>query len=218
MKPFVHVESIAACLDEDSVDTDIIFPARFLLLMDKVGLAKYAFHERRHAEGAESPFILDTPPFDAAQIFVGGKNFGTGSSREQAVWALADFGIRCVIAESFGEIFYSNCFKNGILPVVMSGEELTAIRSEARRGRSLVVDLPSRQVRLPEGRAISFDIESHRKDALLSGLDEIGSILRYDGQEIGAFEAQQKSRAPWLYLRPSQMAHFNDLEPEKALE
>lgn len=218
MKPFTKVESVAAYLDEDAVDTDIIFPARFLLLLDKVGLAKHAFNERRSRQSGGEPFVLDRPPFDKAEIFVAAKNFGTGSSREQAVWAMADFGIRCIIAESFGEIFYANCFKNGVLPVVLSGEELKAIRLAAGREEPIEVDLMAQTICLADGTAFPFDIDPYRKEALLSGLDEIGSILRDDGEDIRRFEQQQQQASPWLYLTQQQLAFFNDLEPEKALE
>jgi 3-isopropylmalate/(R)-2-methylmalate dehydratase small subunit len=218
MKAFTTISSVAAYLDEEAVDTDIIFPARFLLLLDKVGLAKHAFNERRRGPAAKEPFILDRPPFDKAEIFVAAKDFGTGSSREQAVWALADFGIRCIIAESFGEIFHANCFKNGVLPIVKSGEELEAIRKVARSEKRITIDLVKQAISLEDGQDIAFDIDAYRKEALLSGLDEIGSILRDDGDDIGRFEAEQRKLSPWLYLQPRQLAFFNDLEPEKALE
>lgn len=218
MKPFITVSSVAAYLDEDAVDTDIIFPARFLLLLDKVGLAKHAFNERRRGPSGKEPFILDRPPFDKAEIFVAAKDFGTGSSREQAVWALADFGIRCIIAESFGEIFHANCFKNGVLPIIKSGDELAAIREAAGNEETISVDLVAQTISLAGGREIAFDIDAYRKEALLSGLDEIGSILRDDGEDIRRFEAEQGRLSPWLYLQPQQLAFFNDLEPEKALE
>ena len=217
MKPFTTIHSVAAYLDEDEVDTDIIFPARFLLLLDKVGLGKHAFNERRHAKAGTAPFILDTPPYDAAQIFVAGKNFGTGSSREQAVWTLADFGIRCVIAPSFGEIFYANCFKNGVLPILKSGPELQAIRAAAGEGQALTVDLDAQTIALPCGKVMSFAIDPYRRHALQNGLDEIGLILADDRDDIEAFEARQRRESPWLYLTGTQLDYFDDLEKEKAL-
>jgi len=216
VKPFTRITSVAAFLDEDAVDTDIIFPARFLLLLDKVGLGKHAFHERRHKPSGEK-FILDTPPYDRAQIFVAQKNFGTGSSREQAVWALVDFGIRCVIAESFGEIFFANCYKNGVLPIVASGEKLAAIRRAAGEAQEITVDLPSQTIQLADGTAISFDIDPYRKNALLNGLDDIGMILADDIEDIRAFEERQRRESPWLYLGADKLSHFDDLEKENAL-
>ncbi|WP_428928945.1 3-isopropylmalate dehydratase small subunit [Marinibacterium sp. SX1] len=214
MKPFDHVTSVAAWLDEDAIDTDIIFPARFLLLLDKDGLGKHAFHERRNDPARETPFVLDRPPFDTAQILVAAKDFGTGSSREQAVWALADFGLRCVIAETFGEIFYANCFKNGVLPIRLPAGPLATLRAAAQREEELTIDLPAQQIRLADGTVMAFDVEPYRKDALLNGLDEIGAIQRDDGADITAFENNQKRRAPWLYLTPGQLSHFDDLGEE----
>lgn len=217
MKPFTIIESVAAYIDEDAVDTDIIFPARFLLLLDKTGLGKHAFHERRHGKVGATPFILDTPPFDRAQILVARDNFGTGSSREQAVWCLVDFGIRCVIAASFGEIFFANCFKNGVLPIVKSGSELKVIRDAAGNGETLVIDLNAQTITLGNGVSFGFDIEAYRKHALLNGLDEIGLILAEDSTDIDAFEARQRKSDPWLYLSDEQLRHFDDLERERAL-
>jgi 3-isopropylmalate/(R)-2-methylmalate dehydratase small subunit len=217
MKPFTTIESVAAYIDEDAVDTDIIFPARFLLLLDKTGLGKHAFHERRHAKAGVPPFILDTPPFDRTQILVARENFGTGSSREQAVWCLADFGIRCVIAASFGEIFFANCFKNGVLPIVKSGSELKAIREAAGSGETLVIDLNAQTITLSNGASFGFDIEAYCKHALLNGLDEIGLTLAEDSVDIDAFETRQRQSDPWLYLSGEQLRHFDDLERERAL-
>lgn len=218
MKPFTTIESVAAFIDEDAIDTDIIFPARFLLLLDKAGLAKHAFHERRHAPALKQPFILDRAPFTAAEILVARKNFGTGSSREQAVWCLADFGIRCIIAESFGEIFFANCFKNGVLPIVKSGEELKAIRTAAGEEQKIAIDLVDRTIRFQDGRVMAFEVDDYRRDALLNGLDEIGSILRDDGDDIVRFEERQRGRSPWLHLDPQKLSTFADLGKEKILD
>ena len=218
MKPFSQVTSVAAYLDEDAVDTDIIFPARFLLLLDKAGLGKHVFHERRHNATPNRKFILDVAPYDRARIFVARRDFGTGSSREQAVWALVDFGIRCVIAESFGEIFYANCFKNGVLPIVKSGADLAAIRRAAGEGQEITVDLPSETIVLHDGVEIAFDIDPYRKHALLEGLDEIGTILSQDSREIEEFEARQRQESPWFYLDREALSTFDDLEKENALE
>jgi 3-isopropylmalate/(R)-2-methylmalate dehydratase small subunit len=209
MEKFTTLTSIAAPFLETHIDTDIIFPARFLLLPDKKGLGEHLFHERRHAG---TPFVLDTPPFDKAQILVTGKNFGTGSSREQAVWALADFGIRCVIGPSFGEIFFANCFKNGVLPIVLAPETHARVADEAAAAKPLTIDLQAQEIRLCDGDAVPFDIEPYRKRLLLLGLDEIGAILSDDLSQIEAFEARQRSEKPWLHLTRAQLAHFSDLE------
>jgi 3-isopropylmalate/(R)-2-methylmalate dehydratase small subunit len=200
MEKFSTLESVAAPLPEADIDTDIIFPARFLLLLDKTGLGKHLFHERRLHEGQKTDFVLNQAPFDAAKIIVADANFGCGSSREQAVWALADFGIRCIIAPSFGEIFYSNCFKNGVLPIVMTGETHANIMSAARSGQPFTVDLERQTVTLPNGPAIHFDIDPYRKRALMLGLDEIGGILADDVDDITAFETRHRKAQPWLFL------------------
>lgn len=199
MQPFTRLESVAAPLPEADIDTDVIFPARFLLLLDKAGLGKHAFHERRHGrDGKPTDFVLNRPPFDRAQILVTGANFGSGSSREQAVWTLFDFGIRCVIAPSFGEIFYSNCFKNGVLPIVLTGDAHARVMAAAESEAAIAIDLEAQTVTLPDATALPFDIDPYRKRSLLLGLDEIGAILADDADEIAAFEAAQRKAAPWL--------------------
>ena len=215
MKPFRSIRSVAAVLEEDDVDTDIIFPARFLLLLDKAGLGRHVFHERRQPRAGEPRFVLDTPPFDRAQILIAGRNFGSGSSREQAVWALADFGIRCVIAPSFGEIFYGNCFKNGVLPIRLA--ETQSLRERAARGEEIEVNLETLTILCGNSLSIPFETESFRREALLEGLDEIGAILTADGDAIRAFEAGQRQSRPWLHLGRDKLAHFDDLDEEKAL-
>lgn len=200
MKSFTTLTGIAAPLPEADIDTDIIFPARFLLLLDREGLGRHLFHERRHSPSALQEFILSRTPFDNAEILVSGCNFGCGSSREHAVWALADFGIRCVIAPSFGEIFYANCFRNGVLPIVLPAGTHSEVMNAAAAGAPFTVDLQTQTIRLPDGSKIAFDIDTHRRRALLLGLDEIGAILVEDSMEIGTFEARQKSRTPWLHL------------------
>lgn len=207
MTPFTRLTAIAAPFPEAQIDTDVIFPARFLLLLDKTGLGRHLFHERR----AKGGFVLDTPPWDKAQILVTGPDFGTGSSREQAVWALVDFGIRCVIGPSFGEIFFANCFRNGVLPVVLTGDPWHRVLAEAEAGRPVTIDLPAQDVRLADGSAIPFAVEADRKRALLEGLDEIGVILKDDLATIEAFEARHRAARPWLFLTPGQRAHFDDI-------
>lgn len=201
MEKFDRIKSVAAPLAEADVDTDIIFPARFLLLLDKAGLGKHLFHERRHRpDGSTTDFVLNQPPYDEAKILVADSNFGSGSSREQAVWALSDFGIRCIIAPSFGEIFYNNCFKNGVLPIVVTPEQHAQIMAAARSGGDFAVDLEAQTIMLPNGPAMPFDIDPYRRRALLLGLDEIGSILADDADDIAAFEAKRRREAPWLQL------------------
>ncbi|KKC31434.1 3-isopropylmalate dehydratase small subunit [Devosia psychrophila] len=211
MDKFVTLTSVAAPLPEADVDTDIIFPARFLLLLDKVGLGKHLFHERRHAPGgAATDFVLNTAPFDEAKILVADANFGSGSSREQAVWALSDFGIRCVIAPSFGEIFYSNCFKNGVLPIVLTGEAHRNAMSAAASGQLFVVDLERQTVTFPNGPATRFEIDPYRRRALMLGLDEIGGILAEDADDIAAFEIRHRASQPWLFLDDGRLDRLFD--------
>jgi len=197
MKKLTKLRSVAAPLFENAIDTDVIFPARFLLLLDRDGLGKYAFNERRR--GAE-PFVLDTPPYDSAEILVTGENFGTGSSREQAVWALADMGIRCVIARSFGEIFFANCFKNGMLPIQLEGRDMAAIEQAAKSAVPITVDLEHQNIELADGTVIAFDLEPHRKRSLMAGLDEVGMILAEEADAIDAYEAARAKSAPWLSI------------------
>jgi 3-isopropylmalate/(R)-2-methylmalate dehydratase small subunit len=207
MQKFTVLTSVAAPLPETHLDTDVIFPARFLLLPDKKGLGEQLFNERRTNRTGEGPrFVLDTPPFDKAQILVTGRAFGTGSSREQAVWALADFGIRCVISPSFGEIFFANCVKNGVLAIVLEEATHDTVMKEAQSGRPITVDLEAAQIRFADGTQIGFDIDPHRKRTLLQGLDEIGLILADDSAEIIAFEARQRAEKPWLYITEEQVA------------
>ena len=215
MRKFTTLTSVAAPLPETHIDTDIIFPARFLLLPDKKGLGDKLFNERRQNRSGDGPrFILDTPPFDTAEILVTGRNFGTGSSREQAVWALADFGIRAVVAPSFGEIFFANCFKNGVLPIVLDEGSHERVMARASAAAPLTIDLQAQTVDLGDGAPIGFDIEPYRKRSLLLGLDEIGMILADDAVDITAFEARQRASQPWLHLTADQLAFFSDLGEE----
>jgi 3-isopropylmalate/(R)-2-methylmalate dehydratase small subunit len=205
MQKFTTLTSVAAPLPEADLDTDVIFPARFLLLLDKAGIGKHLFHERRYREGRLTDFVLNTPPYDHAQILVAGANFGSGSSREHAVWALADFGIRCVIALSFGEIFYANCFKNGVLAILLAGHEHVRVMDVARAAGTLVVDLESQAISLSDGSTIAFEIDDYKRRSLLLGLDEIGSILADDADDIAAFEHRQRSQFPWLELEDGRL-------------
>ncbi|MGZ5925293.1 MAG: 3-isopropylmalate dehydratase small subunit [Rhizomicrobium sp.] len=201
MEAFTSVTSVAAPMPQPNIDTDIIFPARFLLVTAKKGLGQYAFFEWRYdPSGAElQSFVLNREPFRRAQIIVAGDNFGCGSSREQAPWALRDLGIRCVISTSFGEIFYSNCFKNGILPVVVTEAELVALREQALAEKNITVDLRNQTVRYQGDRCIAFVVEPWRREALLNGWDEIGIILNQQAAGIDIFETRQRAAKPWLY-------------------
>lgn len=207
MRRFTTLAAIAAPLPEADIDTDVIFPARFLLHAEKEGLGRFLFHERRAAKApGGGDFVLNVPPFDRAEILVTGANFGSGSSREQAVWALADFGFRCVIAPSFGEIFHNNCFRNGLLPIVLDEAAHGRVMRAAAAARPLAVDLESELLTLPDGEAIGFTVDRFGRRALLEGLDEIGLILAEDSASIAAFEARQRREAPWLDLGDGRLA------------
>ena len=201
MDSFVSLTSVAAPLPDADINTDVIFPARFLLLLNRQGLGEHLFHERRKLAAPER-FVLDRSPFDKARILVAGRNFGCGSSREQAVWALADFGIRCVIAPSFGEIFFANCFRNGVLAVRLAEDLHRRVMSAALAEVPLTVDLDSQMIRLAHGESVAFRVDPHRRRALLLGLDQIGSILADDMSDIEDFERRHQAAAPWLHLTP----------------
>jgi 3-isopropylmalate/(R)-2-methylmalate dehydratase small subunit len=201
IQPFETLSATAASLPEDNVDTDIIFPARFLLLMDRDGLGRHLFHDRRFAsDGSEiEGFVLNRRQFRDARILVTGANFGCGSSREQAVWALLGFGIRCVIAPGFGEIFHGNCFRNGVLPVMLPEATVAALAIDSAGGKRFDVDLHAKTV-VVEGRdTIAFDVTEEQRLALINGWDETALILNAYGARIDAFEQSQRVVQPWLY-------------------
>jgi 3-isopropylmalate dehydratase small subunit len=198
MDPFATLSAPVAHLPEPDVDTDIIFPARFLLITEKIGLGRYAFFERRYRNGVErDDFPLRAGPAGPAGILVAGANFGCGSSREQAVWALADLGLRCIIATSFGEIFQSNCYKNGLLPIVLPAAAWSSLRASTR----LTVDLRQCRIIDAEGGTIAFEIPAWRRDALLNGWDEVLTLLNTRADTITAFETSRRAAAPWLFAR-----------------
>ncbi len=201
MTPFTRLQSVAAPMPDADIDTDIIFPARFLVLTQKAGLGPYAFYEKRFDEqGRERPdFVLHRPRWRGAAILVAGPNFGCGSSREQAPWALADLGLRCIIAPGFGEIFQANCLNNGMLPIRLAPPEHARVLAAAQAGAQLTVDLPSCSITLHEGAPIRFEIAERARQALLEGRDEIERIRQQAGEQIAAFEAAQRQRQPWLY-------------------
>jgi 3-isopropylmalate/(R)-2-methylmalate dehydratase small subunit len=201
MDKFTTLTGVAAPLPLINVDTDMIIPKQFLKTIKRTGLGKNLFDEMRYgADGAENPdFVLNRPAYRKAVILVTGDNFGCGSSREHAPWALLDFGIRCVIAPSFADIFYNNCFKNGILPVKLPQEDVDKLMDDAGRGANaiLTVDLEAQTITGPDGGSISFEIDPFLKRCLLEGLDDIGLTLE-KGDAIDAFEKRRAQAAPWL--------------------
>jgi 3-isopropylmalate/(R)-2-methylmalate dehydratase small subunit len=201
MEPFKTLSGVAAPLPMVNVDTDMIIPKQFLKTLVRTGLGKSLFFEQRYQEdGSEKPdFVLNKPAYRKAQILVGGANFGCGSSREHAPWALLDFGIRCMIAPSFADIFYNNCFKNGILPIALPQSEVDKLMDDAERGANAVIsiDLEKQEIRGPDGGCIKFDIDPFRKQCLLNGWDDIGLTLRHEA-DISTFEARRKQSQPWV--------------------
>jgi 3-isopropylmalate/(R)-2-methylmalate dehydratase small subunit len=200
MDKFTLLTSVAAPLPMINVDTDMIIPKQFLKTIKRTGLGKSLFYEMRFTEtGEENPdFVLNKPAYRQAQIIVAGENFGCGSSREHAPWALLDFGIRCVISTSFADIFYNNCFKNGILPVVVSPEDLEKLMDDAVRGANatLTVDLENQEIRGPDGGVVHFDIDPFRKKCLMEGLDDIGLTMQ-KAEKIKGFEEKAALARPW---------------------
>jgi 3-isopropylmalate/(R)-2-methylmalate dehydratase small subunit len=196
MTPFTTLTARAVPLDEVNVDTDRIVPARFLRKPRSAGYENFLFHDLRESD---RDFVLDRPEFRGARILVAAENFGCGSSREAAVWALAGFGLRAWIAPSFGDIFLENSFKNGVLAIVLPAARVAAIRSLllARPGAEITIDLPAQTVTSPDGSVDRFEVDAFRKECLLAGIDEIDLTLRYE-REIAAYEARQHEESPWL--------------------
>ena len=201
MQPFTTLTGVAAPLPMANVDTDKIIPARFLKSISRSGFGKNLFANMRYREdGSENPdFVLNRPPYRNAEILIAHENFGCGSSREHAPWALLDFGIRCVIAPDFADIFHNNCFKNGILPVRLPREVCDKLMDDARLGANarLTVDLERQVVVRPNGEEIPFEVDAFRRHLLLSGLDDIGQTLQH-ASAIDAFEAKRRAAQPWL--------------------
>ena len=201
MEPFNKLEGVAAPLNMINVDTDMIIPKQYLKTIQRTGLGKALFDEMRHnQDGSEKPeFVLNKPAYRGAKILVTGDNFGCGSSREHAPWALLDFGIRCVIAPSFADIFYGNCFKNGILPIKLPQADVDKLMDDAGRGANAVIsiDLEKQEIRGPDGGMIKFEVDDFRKQCLLNGWDDIDLTMRNE-DKITSFEAQQKTQTPWL--------------------
>ena len=202
MQPFTTLTGVAAPLPMINVDTDMIIPKQFLKTIKRTGLGKNLFDEMRYTpDGQEnSDFVLNKTAYRNATILVTGDNFGCGSSREHAPWALLDFGIRCIIAPSFADIFYNNCFKNGILPIALPQADVDKLMDDAERGANAVVsvDLESQEIRGPDGGVVRFDIDPFRKHCLINGLDDIGLTLAH-ALEIDGYEARLRKNRPWLF-------------------
>ena len=201
MEKFKKVDGVAAPLPILNVDTDMIIPKQFLKTIKRTGLGKNLFDEMRFTkEGAEIPdFVLNKPQYRNAEILVAGDNFGCGSSREHAPWAIADFGIKVIISTSFADIFYNNCFKNGILPIKLPQSDVDKLMDDAERGANATVsvDLEAQEIKGPDGGTISFDIDPFRKHCLLEGLDDVGLTLQKE-DKITSFENKRAAEQPWL--------------------
>ena len=201
MQKFETLTGVAAPLEIDNIDTDMIIPKQYLKTIKRTGLGAGLFSEMRYNDdGSPNPdFVLNKPAYKDAKIIVAGDNFGCGSSREHAPWALLDYGIRCVISTDFADIFYNNCFKNGILPVKVSAEDHAKLMDDAQRGANatLSVDLPNQEIRGPDGGVVKFELDPFRKQCLLEGLDDIGLTL-VEAPAIAGYEAKAKVSQPWL--------------------
>jgi 3-isopropylmalate/(R)-2-methylmalate dehydratase small subunit len=201
MDKFSVLTGVAAPLPMINVDTDKIIPKQYLKTIERSGLGKALFDEMRYRpDGSENPdFVLNRPAYRKAQILVAGENFGCGSSREHAPWALLDFGIRCVIAPSFADIFHSNCFQNGVLPIKLPVETVALLMADAEKGANarLTIDLDKQTITRPDGSTVAFEVDAFRKHCLLNGLDDIGVTLQKE-TAIDGFEAKQRASEPWV--------------------
>ena len=201
MEKFTVLTGVAAPMPMINIDTDLIIPKQFLKTIKRTGLGKNLFDEMRYtADGAEMPgFVLNQPAYRTAKVLIAGNNFGCGSSREHAPWAIADFGIRCVIAPSFADIFFNNCFKNGILPIRLPQDVVDQLSKQAENGANATfsIDLAAQEITAPDGSKVAFDVDPFRKHCLLNGLDDIGLTLMKD-DKIAAFETARKTSSPWL--------------------
>ena len=200
MQKFIRITAVAAPLPLANVDTDMIIPAQYMKSLTRIGLGRHLFQELRFAgdAGERDDFILNKPAFRKAQILIADRNFGCGSSREHAVWALADFGIRCVIAPSFGDIFFNNCFQNGVLAIRLPAKQVNALAAAAEGGRAFTVDLPQQRLLAPDGSKMSFEVEPLRRESLLEGLDDIGLTLKH-AAAIDAWESADLATRPWQW-------------------
>ena len=201
MRKFEKLDSVAAPLRMINIDTDRIIPKQFLKTIKRSGLGRFLFNDMRFNEdGSEKPdFVLNKPVYRDAQVLVAGDNFGCGSSREHAPWALDDFGVRCVISSSFADIFYNNSFKNGMLLITLPQETIDKLMADAKNGENarLSVDLEKQQITRPDGEIIDFEVDAFKKYCLLNGLDDIGLTLKKD-DKIASFEDGKKASQPWL--------------------
>jgi 3-isopropylmalate/(R)-2-methylmalate dehydratase small subunit len=211
MKPFTRLDGLVAPLDRANVDTDAIIPKQFLKSIKRSGFGPYAFDEWRYLDHGEPgmdcstrplnpDFVLNQPRYQGATVLLARENFGCGSSREHAPWALEDYGFRSIIAPSFADIFFNNCFKNGVLPIVLPAEAVDRMFQEtvASEGYRLTVDLAAQTVTTPAGESFAFTVDAERKHRLLNGLDDISLTLKFTDR-IQAYEARRKAEAPWLF-------------------
>ncbi len=210
MRAFKTITSLVVPLDRANIDTDAIIPKQFLKSIRRTGFGPFLFDEWRYEDRGEpdmdcsnrplkKDFVLNDPQYKGAQILLTRENFGCGSSREHAPWALDDYGFRVIIAPSFADIFYNNCFKNGLLPIVLDEEIVDSLFNELDKGDQLTVDLEQQQIATPSGRVITFDVDENRKFRLLNGLDDIALTLQ-QAEKIQAYEQQRVKRAPWLFV------------------
>ena len=209
MKAFTQLTALVAPLDRANVDTDAIIPKQFLKSIRRAGFGPYLFDEWRYLDRGEPEmdcsnrplnpdFVLNQPQYQGAQILLTRENFGCGSSREHAPWALEDYGFRAIIAPSFADIFFNNCFKNGVLPIVLSAELVESLFQEISAGYQLSIDLEAQTITTPSGRVIGFNVDENRRHRLLNGLDDIGLTLQ-QAEKIKAYETERAQRAPWLF-------------------
>ena len=210
MQPFTTLDAIAAPYFVANIDTDKLIPHKFLRKPLSAGYRHYLFYDQRFAEdGSEiTDFVLNREPFKHAGVLVSGRNFGCGSTREGAIYALQDFGIRCVIAPGFGDIFYANCLQNGLLPIVLDDADVERISVllAAQPGAHVRVDLPAQTVTAPDGTQLRFEIDARRKEQLLKGLDDIGITQQY-AQAIDQFEARYRNERPWLFREQPELVN-----------
>ena len=202
MEKFTTLTGVAAPLDMINIDTDMVIPKQYLTTIERTGLGKGLFHEMRYnTDGSDNPdFVLNKPAYQNASILVTGENFGCGSSREHAPWALLDFGIKCVISTSFADIFYNNCFKNGVLPIRLAREEVEKLLEDAERGANatITIDLESQTITGPDGGEIKFELDEFKKHCLLNGLDDVALTMEHE-EKISVYEETRKASEPWLF-------------------
>ncbi len=205
MEPFVTLDAIVAPLDRENVNTDDITPVRYLKSIRRTGFGSALFANWRYLDNQGTPnpdFMLNQPRYQGAQMLLTRANFGAGSSREHAPWALLEYGFRCIIAPSFADIFYNNCFNNGVLPLILESNEVDALFNEvqATEGYRLTVDLPSQTVTKPSGARLAFSLDAFKRESLLKGLDNIGWTLQH-ADSIALYEERRRQEAPWVFIQ-----------------